>query len=219
MSIYTSVSMASAVVAVTLIAFLALIGKIDYKSGGLWNSLQICVLINAMMSMLGEMLTMLGFAQLYWIIVAIGALLIVVKIVSAIKMTRSVASYRNSIDSAICFESFYGVGKIDIQKLYHANVLVAQDGVYIIARQSLPKDEMMQFLSKDEVLLRRKVLDKDKLNFYALNSHFNTGELFGVYDRQSGAELFEIGTRDFWRKTGKKDEFIRELKKIGMFTE
>lgn len=211
--------MASAVVAVTLIAFLALIGKIDYKSGGLWNSLQICVLINAMMSMLGEMLTMLGFAQLYWIIVAIGALLIVVKIVSAIKMTRSVASYRNSIDSAICFESFYGVGKIDIQKLYHANVLVAQDGVYIIARQSLPKDEMMQFLSKDEVLLRRKVLDKDKLNFYALNSHFNTGELFGVYDRQSGAELFEIGTRDFWRKTGKKDEFIRELKKIGMFTE
>ena len=219
MSIYTSVSMASAVVAVTLIAFLALIGKIDYKSGGLWNSLQICVLINAMMSMLGEMLTMLGFAQLYWIIVAIGALLIVVKIVSAIRMTRSVASYRNSIDSAICFESFYGVGKIDIQKLYHANVLVTQDGVYIIARQSLPKDEMMQFLSKDEVLLRRKVLDKDKLNFYALNSHFNTGELFGVYDRQSGAELFEIGTRDFWRKTGKKDEFIRELKKIGMFTE
>lgn len=211
--------MASAVVAVTLIAFLALIGKIDYKSGGLWNSLQICVLINAMMSMLGEMLTMLGFAQLYWIIVAIGALLIVVKIVSAIRMTRSVASYRNSIDSAICFESFYGVGKIDIQKLYHANVLVTQDGVYIIARQSLPKDEMMQFLSKDEVLLRRKVLDKDKLNFYALNSHFNTGELFGVYDRQSGAELFEIGTRDFWRKTGKKDEFIRELKKIGMFTE
>ena len=219
MSIYTSVSMASAVVAVTLIAFLALIGKIDYKSGGLWNSLQICVLINAMMSMLGEMLTMLGFAQLYWIIVAIGALLIVVKIVSAIRMTRSVASYRNSIDSAICFESFYGVGKIDIQKLYHANVLVTQDGVYIIARQSLPKDEMMQFLSKDEVLLRRKVLDKDKLNFYALNSHFNTGELFGVYDRQSRAELFEIGTRDFWRKTGKKDEFIRELKKIGMFTE
>ena len=219
MSIYTSVSMASAVVAVTLIAFLALIGKIDYKSGGLWNSLQICVLINAMMSLLGEMLTMLGFAQLYWIIVAIGALLIVVKIVSAIRMTRSVASYRNSIDSAICFESFYGVGKIDIQKLYHANVLVTQDGVYIIARQSLPKDEMMQFLSKDEVLLRRKVLDIDKLNFYALNSHFNTGELFGVYDRQSGAELFEIGTRDFWRKTGKKDEFIRELKKIGMFTE
>lgn len=219
MSIYTSVSMASAVVAVTLIAFLALIGKIDYKSGGLWNSLQICVLINAMMSMLGEMLTMLGFAQLYWIIVAIGALLIVVKIVSAIRMTRSVASYRNSIDSAICFESFYGVGKIDIQKLYHANVLVTQEGVYIIARQSLPKDEMMQFLSKDEVLLRRKVLDIDKLNFYALNSHFNTGELFGIYDRQSGAELFEIGTRDFWRKTGKKDEFIRELKKIGMFTE
>ena len=219
MSIYTSVSMASAVVAVTLIAFLALIGKIDYKSGGLWNSLQICVLINAMMSMLGEMLTMLGFAQLYWIIVAIGALLIVVKIVSAIRMTRSVASYRNCIDSAICFESFYGVGKIDIQKLYHANVFVTQDGVYIIARQSLPTDEMMQFLSKDEVLLRRKVLDIDKLNFYALNSHFNTGELFGVYDRQSGAELFEIGTRDFWRKTGKKDEFISELKKIGMFTE
>ena len=219
MSIYTSVSMASAVVAVTLIAFLALIGKIDYKSGGLWNSLQICVLINAMMSMLGEMLTMLGFAQLYWIIVAIGALLIVVKIVSAIRMTRSVASYRNCIDSAICFESFYGVGKIDIQKLYHANVFVTQDGGYIIARQSLPTDEMMQFLSKDEVLLRRKVLDIDKLNFYALNSHFNTGELFGVYDRQSGAELFEIGTRDFWRKTGKKDEFISELKKIGMFTE
>lgn len=130
MSIYTSVSMASAVVAVTLIAFLALIGKIDYKSGGLWNSLQICVLINAMMSMLGEMLTMLGFAQLYWILVAIGALLIVVKIVSAIRVTCSVASYRNSINSAICFESFYGVGKIDIQKLYHANVLVTQEGVY-----------------------------------------------------------------------------------------
>lgn len=219
MSIYTSVSMASAVVAVTLIAFLALIGKIDYKSGGLWNSLQICVLINAMMSMLGEMLTMLGFDQLYWILVAIGALLIVVKIVSAIRLARSVASYRNSINSAICFESFYGVGKIDKQKLYHANVLVTQEGVYIIARQSLPKDEMMQFLSKDEVFLRRKVLDKDKLNFYALNSHFNTGELFGVYDRQSGAELFEIGTRDFWRKTGKKDEFIRELKKIDMFAE
>lgn len=219
MSIYTSVSIATAVVAVALIAFLALRGKIDYKSGGLWNSLQICVLINAMMSMLGEMLTMLGFAQLYWILVAIGALLIVVKIVSAIRMTRSVASYRNSINSEICFESFYGVGKIDIQKLYHANVLVTQEGVYIISRQNLPKDEMMQFLSKDEVLLRRKVLDIDKLNFYALNSHFNTGELFGVYDRQSGAELFEIGTRDFWRKTGKKDDFIRELKKIGMFTE
>ena len=219
MSIYTSVSIATAVVAVVLIAFLALRGKIDYKSGGLWNSLQICVLINAMMSMLGEMLTMLGFAQLYWILVAIGALLIVVKIASAIRVTCSVASYRNSINSAICFESFYGVGKIDIQKLYHANVLVTQEGVYIISRQNLPKDEMMQFLSKDEVLLRRKVLDIDKLNFYALNSHFNTGELFGVYDRQSGAELFEIGTRDFWRKTGKKDEFIRELKKIGMFTE
>ena len=107
MSIYTSVSIATAVVAVVLIAFLALRGKIDYKSGGLWNSLQICVLINAMMSMLGEMLTMLGFAQLYWILVAIGALLIVVKIASAIRVTCSVASYRNSINSAICFESFY----------------------------------------------------------------------------------------------------------------
>lgn len=219
MSLYTSVSMASAVVAVTLIAFLALSGKIDYKSGGLWNSLQICVLINAIMSMLGEMLTMLGFARLYWILVAIGALLIVVKIVSTIRMTRSVASYRNGINSAICFESFYGVGKIDTQKLYHANVLVTQEGVYIIARQNLPKNDMMQFLSKDEVFLRMKVLDKDKLNFYALNSHFNTSQLLGVYDRRTGAELFEIGTRDFWRKTGKKDEFIRELKKIGMFTE
>ena len=219
MLLFTWLSLIVAIVVVSSISILAIYDKIDYKASGLWNSLQVCVLINAMMSLLGEMLTMLGFAQLYWILVAIGALLIVVKIASAIRVTCSVASYRNSINSAICFESFYGVGKIDIQKLYHANVLVTQEGVYIISRQNLPKDEMMQFLSKDEVLLRRKVLDIDKLNFYALNSHFNTGELFGVYDRQSGAELFEIGTRDFWRKTGKKDEFIRELKKIGMFTE
>ena len=219
MSIYTSVSIATAVVAVALIAFLALRGKIDYKSGGLWNSLQICVFVNAMMSMLGEMLTMLGFAQLYWILVAIGALLIVIKIVSAIRINRSVASYRNSINSEICFESYYGVGRIDTQKLYHANVLITQEGVYIIARQNLPKNEMMQFLPKDEMFLRMKALNKDKLNFYALNSHFNTSQLFGVYDRRTGAELFEFGTRDFWRKTGKKDEFIRELKKIGMFAE
>ncbi len=219
MSIYTSVSIALATVTVMLIATLALSGKIDYKSGGLWNSLQVCVLINAMMSLLGEMLTMLGFAQLYWTLVAIGALLIVIKIVSSIRINRSVASYRNGINSEICFESYYGVGRIDTQKIYHANVLITQEGVYIIARQNLPKDERMQFLSKDEVFLRMKVLDKDKLNFYALNSHFNTSQLLGVYDRRTGAELLEIGTRDFWRKTGKKDEFIRELNKIGMFTE
>ena len=77
----------------------------------------------------------------------------------------------------------------------------------------------MRFLPKDELFLRMKVLNSDKLNFYALNSHFNTSQLLGVYDRRTGAEIFEIGTRDFWRKTGKKDEFIRELKKIGMFAE
>lgn len=219
MLLFTWLSLIVAIVVVSSISILAIYDKIDYKASGLWNSLQVCVLINAMMSLLGEMLTMLGFAQLYYIVVIFGAVLIVIKIVSSIRINRSIASYRNGINSEICFESYYGVGRIDTQKLYHANVLVTQEGVYIIARQNLPKDEIMRFLPKDEMFLRMKVLHSDKLNFYALNSHFNTSQLLGVYDRRTGAEMFEIGTRDFWRKTGKKDEFIRELKKIGMFAE
>lgn len=56
-----------------------------------------------------------------------------------------------------------------------------------------------------------------KLSFILLTSNFNTNHLLGVYDRRSGAELFEIGTHNTWRKRGKKDEFIRELKKIGAY--
>ena len=207
MLLFTWLSLIVAIVVVSSISILAIYDKIDYKASGLWNSLQVCVLINAMMSLLGEMLTMLGFAQLYYIVVIFGAVLIVIKIVSSIRINRSIASYRNGINSEICFESYYGVGRIDTQKLYHANVLITQEGVYIIARQNLPKDEMILFLPKDEVFLRMKVRNNDKLNFYALNSHFNTSQLFGVYDRQSGTELFEIGTRDFWRKRGKKVSF------------